>query len=126
MAAHESLEFTCSMCEYKTSDKWRLRYHKQSEQEGVKFSCNICKHKACIRSNLSTHMINKHKKENIFVILSSSGPDPVQVNSRCLPGHMNLHLYLKLERSGPGADSIIATYHPPPTTTHTTFLSEIS
>ena len=67
MAAHESLEFTCSMCEYKTSDKWRLRYHKQSEHEGVKFSCNICEHKACIRSNLNTHMLNIHKKGNIFV-----------------------------------------------------------
>ena len=67
MAAHESLEFTCSMCEYKTSDKRRLSYHKQSEHEGVKFSCNICEHKACIRSNLNTHMLNIHKKGNIFV-----------------------------------------------------------
>ena len=44
--------------------------------------------------------------------LNSYCQAPVQTLSRstpCLPGHMNF--YLKLRKSGPGADSIIATYH---------------
>ena len=45
------------------------------------------------------------------MILSSSSPDPVHVNSKCLQGHIKLNLYLRIRRSGHGADSIIATYH---------------
>ena len=43
--------------------------------------------------------------------MSSSGPDPVQVNSKCLQCHIKLNLFLRIRRSGPGADSIIASYH---------------
>ena len=36
----------------------------------------------------------------LYVLLSSSGPDPVQVISRCLQGHIRLNLYLRIRRSG--------------------------
>ena len=46
-----------------------------------------------------------------FKILSSSGPDHVQVHSKCSPGHLKLDLHLRFKRSGHGSNSIIATYH---------------
>ena len=54
--------------------------------------------------------LQKSEFLNSKSLLSSSSPDPFQVISRCLPGHMNLHLSQKL--SGTGADSVFATYHP--------------
>ena len=39
-----------------------------------------------------------------IVVLSNSSPDPVQVNSKCLKGHIKLNLYLRIKRSGPGDD----------------------
>ena len=51
------------------------------------------------------------KNNTLKTKLSSSGPDPVQVNSKCLQCHIKLNLFLRIRRSGPGADSIIASYH---------------
>ena len=65
-------------------------------------------------------IVNKIKFEKVY-ILSSSGPDPVQVNSKCLQCHIKLNLFLRIRRSGPGADSIIASYHHPPTQETFTF-----
>ena len=50
--------------------------------------------------------------------LSNSGPDHLQVNSRCLPCPLQLKLYLRFRRFEPEY-TVIANIPPPPT--HETF-----
>ena len=47
------------------------------------------------------HMIIYKKKKHWYILLSNSGPDHLKVNTRCLPGPLQLNLYLRFRRSGP-------------------------
>ena len=54
-----------------------------------------------VRNNKTNQSITERHLWLIKSILSNSGPDHLQVNSRCLSGPFQLNLYLRFRRSGP-------------------------
>ena len=79
----------------------------------IKTSSLLERSKGCVSVKIS--LLNEFNFVNYFSLmspqysrarkheelLSNSGPDHLQVNSRCLPGPLQLNLYLRFRRSGP-------------------------
>ena len=56
---HKGLQFYCNECDYKTTRKSQLAYHRISHK-GKKHVCTHCNHHSSTAGNLKKHIVNKH------------------------------------------------------------------
>ena len=79
----------CPDCDFKTNYKERLRKHMMQHEGKIYETCPICSKKYIGRTNLRTHMLNRHEKRE-----KTTCPEPScgkTVLTQCLKRHLKLH-----------------------------------
>lgn len=60
-AFHNSaLKYFCKRCDFKTTSKWKNRYHELKFHNKESFLCNLCNYVTVIKVHLKVHMEHKH------------------------------------------------------------------
>ena len=56
-------EYTCERCDYKNSDKYKLKYHVLIKHEGLSYDCDECQSKFSRSDTLAIHVRRNHGDE---------------------------------------------------------------
>ena len=59
-AIHEGEIFRCVGCNYKTSNKAKLKSHILTEHKNIRFNCHICTYQAKQNRSLKVHILVEH------------------------------------------------------------------
>ena len=67
-------EYTCEQCDYKSSDKYKLKYHVLIKHEGLSYDCDECQSKFSRSDTLAIHVRRNHGDEfNVSFICDLCG-----------------------------------------------------
>jgi len=59
-SVHELVRYPCKLCDFRTSDKQKLKIHHRFKHLGIGLECPKCKFKVPTKFRLKAHMIKIH------------------------------------------------------------------